>query len=118
MSFSKEGKEGVNYNDFMKSLLGAMNEHRRKLMDGLFAKIDTDNDNIIQIDDIKDRFNPKGHPEVLSNKKTTNQIYTEFIESIALFHTLSVTPLFTYNINRQEERLVLYLTKTSLISSQ
>ena len=40
-SYNKGRKDGLNYNNFMKSLIGDMNEMRRKLVDRLFAQLDT-----------------------------------------------------------------------------
>ena len=34
-------QDGLNYNNFMKSLLGTMNELRKKLVDRLFSRIDS-----------------------------------------------------------------------------
>ena len=49
VAFAKKGSEGINYNDFMKSLLGTMNESRQKLVNSVFANLDKDKDGIIDV---------------------------------------------------------------------
>ncbi len=49
VAFKKQDSEGINYNDFMKSLLGTMNESRLKLINTVFANLDKDKDGIIDV---------------------------------------------------------------------
>jgi len=68
--YSNKEEEGMNYVNFMKQLICPMNEFRRKLTDKLFSKMDKDNKGFISIEDLKNRFDPTGHPEVLNNRST------------------------------------------------
>ncbi len=49
VAFSEKDKEGINYNDFVKSLLGTMNELRLKLVNAVFANLDKDKDGVIDV---------------------------------------------------------------------
>jgi len=69
-SYSKGLSAILNYNDFMKSLLGTMNEYRRKLVDRLYNCLDRNHKKYISIEEFSDKFDPTGHPEVLNNKRS------------------------------------------------
>ena len=99
MSFySNKEKNGMNYESFMKQLIKPMNDFRRKLTDKLFSKLDKDKSAKILIEELKERFDPIGHPEVLNNKKTKSQIYSEFAETLAYYNNIDTqgNNVFTY----------------------
>ena len=69
-------------------MLGQLNGIRRDLHNNLFSRLDNDRDNITSFDEIKQIFNANGHPEIKSGKKTEDDVYFNFIESLEMHHYL------------------------------
>ena len=61
---------------------------RKKLVDKLFARMDPEDTGSFNMEALKNRFDPTGHPEVLSNKKTKGNIFVDFTDSLNLFFEL------------------------------
>jgi calcyphosin len=64
-----------------------MNEFRKGLAMKAFNTMDTDKSGTIDIDDIRQRYNAKMHPDVKSGKKTEDEILYEFIDTFELHHS-------------------------------
>jgi len=67
---------------------GDLTPVRLALVKKAFQKLDRDGSGIIDINDIKDVYNATKHPDVLSGKKTENQIFTEFLETFETHHNI------------------------------
>lgn len=64
-----------------------MNEFRVGFCKRAFKVMDKDGSGIIDIDDIRQRYNAKMHPDVKSGKKTEDEILYEFIDTFEAHHT-------------------------------
>ena len=60
----------LNIDEFLMAIRGEMNDYRRTVVEQAFNKIDRDGSGYITIDDIKDIYNAKRHPDVVQGKKT------------------------------------------------
>lgn len=58
-----------------------MNNFRKKLVQQAFAKFDTDGSGEINVDDLKDYYNARNHPDVKAGKKTEQQVLNEFLST-------------------------------------
>ena len=47
----------------------------------MFNKIDFNSDGVLNIEDIKGRYDATKHPEVKSGKKSEEEVLTEFLET-------------------------------------
>ena len=65
-----------------------MNPMRKKLVAQAFNKLDKDRGGFIDINDIKGVYNATKHPDVLSGKKTEEQILLEFLETFETQHSM------------------------------
>ena len=65
-----------------------MNQNRKRVVAQAFKKLDKDGNGHIDISDIKGVYNAKKHPDVLSGKKTEEQVLLEFIETFETAHNL------------------------------
>lgn len=70
------------------AIRGELNERRLALVEQAFRKIDKDNSGELDINDIKDSYNSDKHPDVLSGKKTSDQILVEFLETFEAHHNI------------------------------
>jgi Ca2+-binding EF-hand superfamily protein len=60
----------INYDEFLRSVRGPLNDFRRQMVERAFRKIDKDGSGVLDITDIKDTYNAAKHPDVISGKKT------------------------------------------------
>lgn len=78
----------LNYDEFLMSIRGELNDFRRGLVEKAFRKIDKDGSGYLDIDDIKDTYNATKHPDVLQGKRTEQQILNEFLETFETHHNM------------------------------
>jgi len=67
-----------------------MNDFRKGLCGKAFKIMDKDGSGSIDIDDIRQRYNAKMHPDVKAGKKTEDEILYEFIDTFEQHHTDTV----------------------------
>lgn len=60
--------------------------------------MDKDKSGVLNIDDIKDVYNAKKHPDVIKGKKTEEEILHEFLDTFELHYSLSVSFTHYYKI--------------------
>ena len=66
----------------MLGVRGAINNNRKKLVEQAFNKFDKDGSGVVDINDLKDVYNAKKHPDVLSGKKSPQDIFLDFLQTI------------------------------------
>ena len=71
--------------DILSLLRGYLSDIRRKVIIEVFAYLDSERKNYIEINKIKQLFNPNNHPDVISNKKTVDEVNKEFMFSLNNF---------------------------------
>ena len=62
-------------------MVGPLNKFRTNICIKAFKVIDINEDGVLNIDDIKQRYNAKMHPEVKSGKKSEDEVFKEFLET-------------------------------------
>lgn len=65
-----------------------MNEYRKNIVTNLFYNIckeENINNDTISLKFLKEKFRPEMHPEVLNKKRSQNDIYIQFSESLDIF---------------------------------
>ena len=63
-----------------------MNQFRRRLVSQAFQKVDADRNGYLEVSDLKQFYNAKKHPDVLSGKKTEEDVLLEFLETFEEQH--------------------------------
>jgi len=69
----------ISFEEFMRTLVGEMNDFRKKYVEKAFKVIDIDNNQLLTVKDIKAKYNAEQHPDVISGKKTEWDVYEEFL---------------------------------------
>ena len=72
--------------EILRLLRGYLSDIRRKVIIEVFAYLDSERKNYVDIEKLKRLFNPNNHPEVISGKKTADEIYKEFMFSLNNFN--------------------------------
>jgi Ca2+-binding EF-hand superfamily protein len=86
--FDSDRSGSVDYDEFLRALRGPMNPARKKLVAQAYNKLDKDRSGYIDINDIKGVYSAKTHPDVLSGKKSEEQILLEFLETFETHHSI------------------------------
>ena len=81
-SFDNNRKGEIDYEIFTQNLIGDMNDYRKNIVKKIFQNLDVNNENIINLMDVRLCYNASKHPEVLSGKKTEQEKLSEFLDSI------------------------------------
>jgi Ca2+-binding EF-hand superfamily protein len=69
LAFTKEESSKVNYDEFIRILRGELVEKRKELVENVFKDIDKENKGGISVDDLMQRYIPKGSYEYIYNKE-------------------------------------------------
>ena len=79
LDINKNGK--IDYEEFLRGVVGEMNDRRRKIVLQVFKIFDKSQNGVIEMDDIRDSYNAKLHPEVRSGKKNEEEVLAEFLDT-------------------------------------
>jgi calcyphosin len=71
-----------------------MNAFRKGLVSNIFNRLDRDSDGIVRVNDIKGVYSAKKHPDVVSGKRTEDEVLGEFLETFEMHHNIKVGSLF------------------------
>jgi calcyphosin len=78
----------LDYDELLRALRGPINSFRRNLVDQAWKKVDKNGDGVLDIEDIRGVYSASKHPDVLSGRKTEDNILNEFLETFELNHNL------------------------------
>ena len=79
--FDTDGNGEISYNEFLRSIVGEMNENRKSYVLKAFNKLDRDGSGVVDINDLRGTFNAKKHPDVLAGKMTEDDVIYEFLDT-------------------------------------
>ena len=86
--FDLDGSGMIHYDEFLRTIRGEMNDARKKVVLQAFDKLDLDRSGIVELNEVKSLYNAKNNKEVLSGRKTEEEVYGEFIETFETHHNL------------------------------
>jgi len=103
--FDRNRDGTIDYDEFVRVLRGPMSNFRKKLVLQAFNKIDKDRSGAVDINDIKGVYNASRHPDVISGKKTEEDILLEFLETFEVHHNIcnSTAPDHIVTVEEFEE---------------
>ena len=86
--FDKDKSGEINYEEFVYSFVGEMNERRKRLIKILFDSFDKNKTGFVDLDEIRNSYSPVNHPDVLSGKKTEDEALAEFLDNLQYHFSL------------------------------
>ena len=98
--FDRSGS--IEFSEFIRAIRGEMNEGRKKMVRKAFNKLDKDGNGWIDINDVRGVYKADKHPDVLSGKKTEDQILQEFLETFETAHAMRNNDSPNYVVTREE----------------
>lgn len=100
--FDRDGNGTINYEEFLREVRGEMNPFRKDLAVRAFKVMDKDGSGVLQIEDIKGVYNAKKHPDVISGKRTEDDILFEFLDTFELHHSDNASDTRDHNVTLDE----------------
>jgi len=79
--FDRDGSGSVSYDEFLRTIRGQMNAFRKNIATKAFKKMDIDRSSNLDINDIRQTYNAKQHPDVQAGKKTEDEVLAEFLDT-------------------------------------
>eukprot|EP00595_Chromulina_sp_UTEXLB2642_P000916 CAMPEP_0196761750 /NCGR_PEP_ID=MMETSP1095-20130614/1052_1 /TAXON_ID=96789 ORGANISM="Chromulina nebulosa, Strain UTEXLB2642" /NCGR_SAMPLE_ID=MMETSP1095 /ASSEMBLY_ACC=CAM_ASM_000446 /LENGTH=528 /DNA_ID=CAMNT_0042111681 /DNA_START=8 /DNA_END=1594 /DNA_ORIENTATION=- len=79
--FDTDKSGTISYDEFLIGVRGELNERRKQLVLQAFQILDTDKSGIIELSDISAKYDASKHPDVISGKRTSSEILTEFLST-------------------------------------
>ena len=83
---NKDGN--VNFDEFLRRVVGEMNDFRRNLVYQAFCKLDRDGSGNVTKADITGTYDASQHPEVREGKKTEEEVLTDFLDTFEIHSSL------------------------------
>merc|ERR1719329_1102193 len=100
--FDVSGDGQISYDEFLRAVRGNMNPDRKRIVLQAFKKLDKDGNGWIDINDIRGVYTANKHPDVLSGKKTEDQILQEFLETFETAHAMRNNEAPNYVVTKEE----------------
>ena len=101
-SFDRDNSGTIDYEEFLRTIRGEMNDFRKALAMKAFSIMDKDNSGVIDIRDIKGVYNASKHPEVISGKKTEDEVLFDFLDTFELHHSDTVSDVRDGRVSKNE----------------
>ena len=79
--FDQENTGEIDYDEFIRTIRGDMDENRQKLVQQAFDILDSNKSGEISFEDLKNKYNTKNHPDVLSGKINEEEALKEFLDT-------------------------------------
>ena len=79
----------ISYDEFLRGVVGGMNQNRVQLVRRAFEKLDKNGNGVVELEDIKNIYNAKFHPDVKLGKKTEEEVLIEFMDTFELHYSLT-----------------------------
>ena len=83
LDFSGTGK--ISIEDIINNIVDPLSEHRKLYVVNKFALIDVDKQGEVKVSLLKEKYNPKGHPDVIAGKTTDEEIFKQFCYTLDIY---------------------------------
>lgn len=84
--FDTSGDGQISVDEFIDALCGQLNPIRTRLVNEAFDKLDANGNGTLELDEVKNSFDPKRHPDVIAGTKSEEQARFGFFEMFTSFH--------------------------------
>ncbi|GLD96101.1 hypothetical protein PINS_up004779 [Pythium insidiosum] len=79
--FDRDRSGSVDLNEFLVGVRDPLSERRLRFVREAFERMDKDGNGLLEPSDIVDTYDASKHPDVLSGRKTTDDVFREFLET-------------------------------------
>ena len=89
--FDNQNTGKINYDEVVRAVVGNMNNYRQNLVKRVFASLDRTGSGVVEANDIKNLYNSSRHPEVVSGKRTEEEVLGEWLDNLETFNEYNGT---------------------------
>ena len=101
--FDNNNEGQINYIEFLNTLIGKMNAFRFQIINQVFNYLDVNNNGYIYLNDMRNLYNVKNHPDVINGRRSAPEVEAEFLDNIDYhFQLLRTDKLRNGKISFQE----------------
>uniref|UniRef100_A0A7S3FU10 EF-hand domain-containing protein n=1 Tax=Strombidium rassoulzadegani TaxID=1082188 RepID=A0A7S3FU10_9SPIT len=100
--FDVDNSGTIIYDEFIRAVRGPMNMARKKIVAQAYKSLDKDGNGWVDINDVRGVYNARKHPDVISGKKTEDQILQEFLETFETAHSMRENGAPDHVVTREE----------------
>ena len=86
--FDKDSSGFIDYSEFVNGIVGELNQFRKDVLKQVFEKLDKDETGFITVGQLRNEYNPKGHPLVRQGKRSEDEILGDFIDILEYHFSL------------------------------
>ena len=79
------GAGNISIEDIINNILDPISEHRKLYVVNKFALLDVDKQGEVKVSLLKEKYNPKGHPDVISGKTSDVEIFKQFCYTLDIY---------------------------------
>ncbi len=83
-TFDANQDGNVNFDEFLRELVGEMNTYRKDMVSRAFAKFDRDGSGVIDKQDITGVYDASQHPAVRDGTKSEEEVLTDFLDTFEI----------------------------------
>lgn len=87
LTFDADKTDTISYDEFLRAVVGEMNVRRQNICLLAFQKMDVDGNGVLDISDIKFRYNAKRHPDVMMGKRSEDDVLYEFLDTFEAYYS-------------------------------
>ena len=73
----------------MRALLGELNSYRETIVNEAFGKLDANGNGTLDIDEVKEKFNPSRHPDAQNGSRSVEDCRCEFYQLFSTHHQVA-----------------------------
>ena len=84
-AFDKENTGFMSYDKLIKLLLGDVNSNRENIVKNIYNNFNKNGQGKVSVNDIKNGFNSKKHPDVITKRKSESEVFGEFLDNLETF---------------------------------
>jgi hypothetical protein len=86
-AFDENKDNEICVKEFMNALIGDLSPYRRRLVEEAFKWLDTNSNGVLDLDEVKGKFDPARHPDVKNRVKTVEEARFEFFNLFTNLHS-------------------------------
>lgn len=86
--FDSDRSGTIAYEEFLRTIVGEMNDFRRGLATKAFQKMDVNGDGVLDINDVRINYSAKKHPDVMMGKQTEDEVLYEFLDTFEAHYAI------------------------------
>ena len=87
--FDRNRDGTINLEEFMGTMLGDLSEFRTKIVKEAFHKLDANGNGLLEIAEVKEKFDASRHPDVKAGIKTIEEARCEFLDLFNTHHNVA-----------------------------